>query len=221
MSKPIAILDEKTAFKWGEEIDIHFPEVTIRAVTDKGTYRADSIGTYPRTIPFKHPYFYELPKPGLFSRNKPINCKMYYFAEFFKTYTLEVVEAKNRLTGKTVFKAFFSGIKLNISPYEVPKFEKFLKDIGVTIKPGVLFTEEDCDTLVSSLVGYIANDLYEARYLATADFTNGDVFVPTRKELMKVAYDKASRLNKFRDELLKRLEDSLSNMGFTMDKTVN
>ena len=220
-NKVVVYLDEATSLKWNQDIDCRYPNVAIVAVVNGKAHLANSF-PYPRTIQFNSDFFYGLPKPGLFSRGKPIPVKLYYFPTISKEFNLEVVFAKDRKTNKTIGNLCILGVKLSIAANDYVKFEKFMNNMKMPIKPGVLFTQDDLETVVSSLSGYVAGDLINAGFLSSSDFdSRGFCTINSKKELMKIPYTTASRLNKFRDELLARMESALSNMGFCLSKTVN
>lgn len=220
-NKVVVYLDEATSLKWDQNVDCRYPNVAIVAVVNGKAYTANSF-PYPRTIKFNSDFFYGLPKPGFFSRGKPIPVKLYYFPTISKEFNLEYVSAKDRKTNKTLAHLCIIGVKLSISANDYINFEKFMNNMKMPIKPGVLFTQDDLETVVSSLSGYVAGDLISAGFLSSSDFdSRGFCTINSKKELMKIPYTTASRLNKFRDELLARMESALSNMGFYLSTTVN
>ena len=205
-NKPAAILDEKTTIKYGDTFPSRIHKSQVVVVRDDGhaittTWNSDP---FPKTLTYsKDGNFPILKKPGLFSRGKQYNVRIYHFSDEVEPWKCEYINAVSRANEKILYCVTFEDLIVQASfMASNPKLvEKTFKELKIDLKPGaVLFTEDDLRGL----------------FKAFAEYTLGDMvgMVP-QSELAKdkpMIFDKSKRSpggltypTKFRLEFVKRM----------------
>ncbi len=206
-NKPVAILDEKTTIKYGDVFPSRIHKSQVVVLREDGTsafantWNSDP---FPKQLNYrKDGNFPMLQKPGLFSRGKQYNVKIFHFSEEVEPWKCEYINAVSRANEKILYCVTFEDLVCSADFIASnPKLvEKTFKELKIDLKPGaVLFTEDDLRGL----------------FKAFAEYTLGDMvgMVP-QSELAKekpLIFDKSKRSTggltyptKFRLEFVKRM----------------